>query len=180
MPVADEVSYYLGRLGLAKALHDLKAGKLFKLPIDFGIERLSCGGHMLYAGKVVFGDILFDHHPQHCRRSAKRSDIVLCEHGEYLGSVKPIKVVNECCRLAEPLTIELTPHRLCPAGIRNREVKAIGVDAVPILRGVEVAKRIFIVVSGYLGITRRSRCEEHEHIVVAARGVLGTLKAATK
>ena len=51
---------------------------------------------------------------------------------------------------------------------------------MPVLRGVEVAERIFIVVSSDFGVARRSRSKEHEHVIVSAGSVLRALKAVAE
>ena len=78
------------------------------------------------------------------------------------------EVVHEERALAHPLSVELAPARLRPAGLGDREVQSVALDLVPVLRRHEVAEAVEVAVERHLRIARRAAREEHEHRVLAA------------
>ena len=94
--------------------------------------------------------------------------MILAEHGQDLGGVEPVHIVYEGCRFAEPLTVQLAPHGLGPAGIGNGVVETVRVHAVPVLGGMEVTQRIFVVVQCHLGIAGGAGGKERQQGIIAA------------
>ena len=105
---------------------------------------------------------------------------MLLEERKDLLGIKSVEVVYEDRSLAEPLTVELTPHRLRPTGIGNGEVKSLGIYLMPVLRGYEVTERILVVMRRDLGITRSTRSEVHEHRIAAAGSILRTCEVTAE
>ena len=85
--------------------------------------------------------------------------------------MEAVEVVDEDGCLAEPLAVQLAPQRLAPAGFGDGQMQAVGVDAVPVFGGEEMAEGVFVRMRGDLGIACGAGGEEHEHRVVAARRV---------
>ena len=77
-------------------------------------------------------NILFNHHTKHCRRCAESSDIVLFEHRQDISRVKAVKIISEHRAFTKPLTVELAPESLAPAGFGNCEMKTVIAYAVPV------------------------------------------------
>ena len=94
--------------------------------------------------------------------------MVLCKHWQYIRRIKTVKIVNKGCRLAQPLPVKLAPHSLCPARIGNGKVQTVGVNIVPVFRGVKMPERVFIVVRRNFRVAACAGGEEHKHKVVAA------------
>ena len=82
-----------------------------------------------------------------------------------------VEVIYEYSRLAEPLTVELAPQSFSPAGVRDGEVDSVRIYIVPIFRCDEVSERIFMAVCSDFRISRCSRCEEHQHCIIARCGI---------
>ena len=59
----------------------------------------------------------------------------------------------------------LAPHRLCPTGIGNGEVQAVGIDVLPPPGGDDMPQRIAEAVGNDLGITGGAAAEKHQHRV---------------
>ena len=106
--------------------------------------------------------------------------MVFCEHGKYIGGVKAVEIVNECCRLAQPLAVQLAPHCFSPAGVGDGQMQTVGVNIVPVFCGVEVTERVFVIVRGDLRIAGRAGGEEHQHKVVAAGCICLALKMSAE
>ena len=102
--------------------------------------------------------------------------MILCKHRQDICRVEAVEVVDEQRRFAYPLTVEFAPHRLCPAGVGYRQMKPVGVDVVPVFRRVEVTEGVSVAVGGYLRVAGGARGEEHQHSVVAAGGVGGSVE----
>ena len=64
--------------------------------------------------------------------------MVFGEHGQDVGGVKAVEIVNEESAFTHPLTVELAPGRFGPAGIEDGEMQTVGVDAVPVFGGDEL------------------------------------------
>ena len=165
---ADRVGYHDGCLGLAEALHDLQSGRLFELAEDLGVERLSRYRCVFDGGQVETGQILFDEHAVHGGRRAESRYMVLGEERQDLVGVEAVEVVDEYGGLVEPLSVELAPHGFRPSGVGNGEVEPVGVYAVPVTRGDEMAERVFVVVGCDLRVSGGAGGEEHEHELAAA------------
>ena len=123
---------------------------------------------MLNGRKIILRNILLYHHAEHCGRRAEGGNMVLCKHRQYVSRVKAVEIVNKGCRLAEPLPVKLAPHSLCPARIGNSKVQTVGVNIVPVFRGVEMPERVFIAMRRNFRVAACARCKEHKHKVVAA------------
>lgn len=80
--------------------------------------------------------------------------MIFRKQGEDVGSVKLVKVVCEYGALAKPLTIELAPKSLSPAGVGYRKVQTVFFAAMPIFCGYIMTERIFIVVRCNSRVTR--------------------------
>ena len=80
-------------------------------------------------------------------------------------------VIGENRRAADPLSVNLTPTELSPAGIRNAHVQFAFLYLLPILRGYDMAERMMIIVRYHLRHAGRSRSEVNLHHV----GSLGRL-----
>ena len=57
-------------------------------------------------------------------------------------------------------------------------MQTLGIDAVPVLRGDEVTERILVVMHGNLRIAGGAGGKVHQHQIVAARSVRGTVELA--
>ena len=97
--------------------------------------------------------------------------MILGEHGENVGGVEAVEVVDEHRTLRQPLPVELAPHALGPAGVGDGEMQPVGIHAMPVFGGDEVAQGIFIIVHGRLGVAGGAGGEEHQHGIGAAGGV---------
>ena len=84
--------------------------------------------------------------------------------------MEAVEIVNEESALAEPLTVKLAPHCLCPSGVGNGKVKTVRVNVVPEMCGGVVTERIFVRVNRDLRVSRCSRGEVHKKRIVTADG----------
>ena len=169
---ADKVAYRKGGLGLTEALHYFKPGRFLEFSRDLGVERLACRCHVVDGRKVVHRKILLYHHAEHGGRSAEGRDIVFCEHRQNVSCAEAVKVVDKHRALAEPLTVQLAPERLAPAGIRNGQVQSVALTAVPVSCGDVMTERICMRMRRHFGISGRAGGKEHERRVVSAGRVL--------
>ena len=145
MRCTDQVSDDHSAFGLPEAFHDLQSCRFFELPVHFRVQRFSRGGHMLHGREIVMRQILLDHHSKDCRRRAERCDMILCKHRENIRCVEPVKVIYERCCFAQPLPVQFSPHRLCPAGVGNGKMQPVRVHRMPVLCCMEVPERIPVV-----------------------------------
>ena len=67
--------------------------------------------------------------------------------------MEALKVIDEYSTFAEPLAIELTPEGLTPACVRDGEVEAVWLSAVPVSGCKEVAKAIGMLMLYHLRVT---------------------------
>ena len=176
MAVACQIGDDDGAFRLAEAFHNLQARGQLKLAEHLGIQRFAGSRGVLDRGQIVLGNVLLDQHPVHSRRRAEGGDIVLCKQGQDLLRIKAVKVVDENACLAQPLAVELAPGGLCPPGVGNGQMQAVGVDPMPVFCGDKVTQGILVVMGRQLGIAGGAGGEEHQHWIVAAGGILGTGK----
>ena len=157
-----------GGFGLAEALHQGKARGPLPLLINFGVQRLACGGGVFNRGEVVFRQILFDEETIHGGRRAESGDVVFCKHGQDVVSVELVKIVGKDGGLVHPLAVIFSPQGLAPARVGNGEVQAVRIYVMPVFGGDIVAQGIFVVVLCNFRITRGAGGEEHQHGIGAA------------
>ena len=172
MAVTDEIAYDQGAFGLTEALHNVQSRCLLELAEHLGVQGLAGNGGMLHRRKVKPGKILLNEHPVHSRRCAEGGDAVLGKERQDLLRIKAVKVINKVGSLAEPLSVELAPQSLCPAGIGDGQMQTLGVYLMPVFCGNKVSQRIFVIVGRQLGISRGAGGEEHQHGVRTAGGIL--------
>ena len=106
--------------------------------------------------------------------------MVFRKQGQNLLGVETVKVVDEDGCLTQPLTVELAPQGLCPAGIGNGQVQTVGIHLMPVFCGDKVTQWVLVVVGGQLGIAGGAGGEEHQHGIAAAGRVLGSGEAAAE
>ena len=104
--------------------------------------------------------------------------MVFRKQGQNLLGVETVKVVDEDGCLTQPLTVELAPQGLCPAGIGNGQVQAVGIHLMPVFCGDKVTQWVLVVVGGQLGIAGGAGGEEHQHGIAAAGRILRPCKVA--
>ena len=167
-----------GTFGLTEALHDGQARGGLELLVNLGVQGLTGGGGVLDGAQVEAAQVLLRQHPVHGGGRAEGGDAVLADHWQDLLRIKAVKVVDENRSLTQPLTVDLAPAGLGPAGVGDGQVQAVGIDPVPVFGGDEVAQGIFIIVCRQLGVAGGAGGEEHQHGVRAAGGILAPLKTA--
>ena len=121
------------------------------------------GRHMLKRGEVVLGKIFLHQEAEDRRGRTECGDPVLLEHGQHIRRMETIKVIGENSCLAEPLSVQFSPDSLAPAGIRHREMDALGIDFVPVTGSHHVSQRIGVVMLHHFGITGGAGAEEDQH-----------------
>ena len=131
---------------------------------------------MVDGGKVILAQVAPDQQAKHGGRRTEGGDIVLCEHGKDFLFVKAVKVVDKYGTLAQPLTVELAPQGLAPAGIGDGEMQAIPLATVPIFCGDIVPQSVGVLVGSHLRIAGGAGGEEHQGGIVTAAGILRTDK----
>ena len=92
--------------------------------------------------------------------------------------MEAVKVIDKYGSLTHPLTVELAPESLAPAGIGDSEVETVGVGVLPVACSNVVTEGVLIAVEDKLGIARSTRAEEDEHGVCAAGSVLCALEVS--
>ena len=172
MAVAVEVADDQGALRLAEALHDGKAGGILELAENLGVQGFAGGGSMLDAAQVEAAQVLLGQHPVHGGRCAEGRDLILGEQRQDLLCIEAVEVIYEDGCLAEPLTVNLTPGGLCPTGVGNGQMEAVGIYPVPVFGGNEVTQGVLEVVGCQLGVAGGAGSEEHQHGIAAAGRIL--------
>jgi len=114
---------------------------------------------------------VLDQEPVDGGRGAERRDAVVLDVLQEVLGVEPVEVVDVDPRLEEPLAVQLAPYGLRPAGLGEREVQALGVHLVPVLRRVDVRDRVGEVVHHHLRLRRGAGGEVEEHRVLDRREV---------
>ena len=105
-------------------------------------QRLSCDPGMGQRGQVVPFDSGVQEHPEHGRRAAERGDAVLLDLVHDVGGLELLELVDEYPSLHHPRGVQLAPCALDPSRVRDGEVQAVRVHAVPVLGGDYVRQRI--------------------------------------
>ena len=102
-------------------------------------------------------------------RRAERSYRIAVYNRYQLLWVEIVEIVNHNRAADQPLTVQLAPRRLCPAGLGDRKVQSAVLRPVPVLSCYYMSERIGMVVYNALGITCRARSKVKHHRVVYAR-----------
>ena len=95
--------------------------------------------------------------------------MVLRKQRKYVVGMEPVKIIDKGCRLCKPLAVKLAPKRLCPACIRNGEMKSVRVNTVPVFSGYKVTEGVFVIVKRHLRIPGGAGGKEHEHRIITLR-----------
>ena len=180
MAVASQIADDERRFRLPKALHDAHASRLFKLAEDLRIERFTGDRRMLNRRKIKSGQVLLDQHAVHRGRRTECRDLILRKHRQNFFCIKAVEIINKHSRLTQPLTVELSPEALGPAGVGDGQVQPVRVDLMPVFCSDKMSKRIFIVVCCNFRVSGRTGGKEHEHWLVAAGRVVPARIAAGK
>lgn len=180
MAVASQIADDERRFRLPKALHDAHASRLFKLAEDLRIERFTGDRRMLNRRKIKSGQVLLDQHAVHRGRRTECRDLILRKHRQNFFCIKAVEIINKHSRLTQPLTVELSPEALGPAGVGDGQVQPVRVDLIPVFCSDKMSKRIFIVVCCNFRVSGRTGGKEHEHWLVAAGRVVPARIAAGK
>ena len=167
-----EVRDQHGAFRLAEALAELEARQVVPLFKDLRIQRLARDAAVVDAGEIEFCHILLQHEAEHRRRRAERRDLILRDLFEQVQRHEFIHVVGENDRAADPLSVDLAPAELGPAGVRNAHVQLVFLHALPVLRRDDVAERVRKIVLHHLRHASCAGGEVHEHDVVPARRLI--------
>ena len=131
------------------------------------IQGLSGGGHMLERGEVEAVEVLLDQESVDGRRGAEGGDVILPDQREQLGWHELVVVVHEHGRTHYPLSVELAPDGLSPAGVGVGEVDGIGRELMPVGGGDQMAEGVGVRVEYHLRLVGRAGSEVHQHGVLA-------------
>ena len=82
--------------------------------------------------------------------------------------METVEIIDEHRRFVHPLTVQLAPESLAPAGIGDSEVQTVRVGVLPVARCHIMPDRILIAVQNELRIARCTGAEEDQHWVGAA------------
>ena len=117
------------------------------------------------AGQVVVGDALLDEEPEDGGRRAEGGDAVLFDHVKDVGGDELVKIVDKNAGPGQPLSVELAPDRLSPAGLGQSQMDAVGVHVVPVDGRDDVGQGVLVAVEDHLGLPRGAGGEVHQHPV---------------
>ena len=92
--------------------------------------------------------------------------------------METVEIVDKCCSAVHPLSVQLAPESLAPAGVGDRQVKTFSMHALPVAGGDEVAEGVLAAVNDRLRISRSSGREQHQHLVIALDGLACAAVAA--
>ena len=159
-----------GALGLAVAFAHLEAGEAQELVVDLRVQGLAGDDRVLQFREVEGGQVLLDEVAIERGRGAKAGDAILGDHPQQVHGHELVVVVHEHRAAAQPLAVDLAPHRLGPAGVGHREVQAVLRHLLPVAGGEDVAQGIGEIVAHHLGIAGGARGEVEQRDVLVARG----------
>ncbi len=172
---ADNIRNGKRGLRLAEALHELDAGRTLELVEDLRIQRLTCDTGVFQRGKIISAEILLDEETVHGRRRAEARDVVFLEHRQNVICMEAVEIIHKYGGFAHPLTVELAPERLAPAGVGDREMQTVRIGILPVTGGHIVAERILIAVQHELRIAGGAGAEEDQHRIGAAGRILAAI-----
>ena len=155
-----------GGLRLTEALHHADAGFLVELVKDGWVQGLTGSGAVFERTEIIFTQVLAYHETVDSRRCAEARHLVFLHLTKEGVGIKLLMVEYEHGGTSEPLTIELTPYGLAPAGIGYGQVERTLMEVMPEHTCGEMAHGIQIVVGYHLGLTAGTRGKVHQHGVV--------------
>ena len=101
-------------------------------------------------------------------RCAEGCNLMLLDHLKDLACIEFLKIISEDGSFTEPLTVQLAPHSLCPAGIADGKMNTVRINLLPISCRYIVSQSIFVTVYSELRICGCAGGKEHYHRVIAA------------
>ena len=151
---------------MAVAFLHLKASFFVKLVKDFSIQGFSSGGTVNKARKVVLGKILTHQIAVHCWRGTEGCYLVFFHLFQKATRHKGNHVIGKNGASCKPLSVNLTPHSLCPASFCQCQMEAAFHNLLPVLGSNNVAQRIGKVVLHHLRVARSARGKIEQHNVI--------------
>ena len=133
---------------------------------------------MADGGEIVFAEIFLNKEAVHRRRCAECRDLILREQRQDIVGVEAVEVVDKCCSAVHPLSVQLAPESLAPAGVGDCQMKSFCMYTLPVAGGDKVAEGVFAAVNDRLRISRSSGREQHQHLVIALDGLACAAVAA--
>ena len=163
---------------MAVAFLHLKASFFVKLVKDFGVQCFTSGGTVNKARKVVLGKILTHQIAVHCWRGTEGCYLVFFHLFQKATRHKGNHVIGKNGTSCKPLSVNLSPHRLCPACLCQCQMEAALHNLLPVLGGNDVAQWVGKVVLYHLGIAGSAggKVQQHNVIVGGSFSSLGTLE----
>ena len=159
---------------LAEAFVNLDAGGFQEAVVNFRVQGLASAVGPAQAAQIVGSQVFLDHETVHGGRRTEGRHLVLFQHGEHIRCDKAVKVVHKQGGAADPLTVQLAPARLGPAGICHGDVDIPVADIVPVESGDSLGDGIGPAVGCHLGHAGGAAGEVHQHDVIIL-GQLGRL-----
>ena len=139
-----------GGLRLSEAFHHLDAGLLVELIEHGGIQGLAGGGAIFQRREVIVRQILADHEAVDSGRCTETRHLVFLNLTQQGVGIELLVVEDEHRCAGEPLTIELTPNGLTPAGVGNGQVEGTFMQVMPEHTRCQMAHGIEVVVGHHL------------------------------
>ena len=93
-----------------------------------------------------------NHYTVYSWRCTESSDFVFLDHLQDLFGIKIIKIIGKDACFTQPLSVDLAPQCLAPAGIGNSKMNAVRVYLVPVFGCYIMTQRILKVMCGDLWI----------------------------